>query len=453
MRRGRAGQSIIALAVLSAVMVVGIGIIVNVAVPVLENMRDVNAIDTSRDILNGLDDLVRSVAEGGKGSAVNTSLRFSRGTFVFDAAEDEIRYEIETGARIVPPHTSRQVGNLRISSMASTTVERAEVDGQDCWRMENEYVSVCIRTVPRDADDAIGAETHGLWRFEGSGQDVEDNSTHGNDGTLGVSNGSEASDPARVEGLRGRGLEFDGSDDLVQIDNPDLGDLEEFTVSAWVKTSASDPGTVAGTAGGGFTLRANSTGVVWTGRAGSSSTVVGPGISDGNWHNVVGTYNGSELELYVDGVERGEAPLSGSLDAVPDLYIGSSDSTSGSFDGVVDEVRVWNRSFTPERARYEYNRSGYLDYVDTRSLLIGYRNLKQGVKLEPEFGLKVNTGLMKDDDNTRNGTGYVQPRITGENLGRGEITVHLESFYGINYNIVFTLYSGSDFLQVDLEES
>ncbi len=93
------------------------------------------------------------------------------------------------------------------------------------------------------------------------------------------------------------------------------------------------------------------------------SYVVSPDAStsvwDGNWHLVVGTYDGSDVRVFVDGSEIGSgSPRSGRL-AYPstdtnDLFIGAypraqadSGCQAGGFLGLIDEVTIWSRALSP----------------------------------------------------------------------------------------------------------
>ncbi len=77
---------------------------------------------------------------------------------------------------------------------------------------------------------------------------------------------------------------------------------------------------------------------------------------NGQWHMVAGTYDGSAVRLYVDGVEVGETPGSGSigygLDVSNDFTIGNyADATTcseatRSFSGDIDETRVYGRALS-----------------------------------------------------------------------------------------------------------
>ncbi|MDY6769710.1 MAG: LamG domain-containing protein [Candidatus Nanohaloarchaea archaeon] len=460
MRRGRQGQSLVSLVLFTGIVLVGVGTVITVTGPVLQNLQDAAAVDSAKDVLSGLQDQIERVAEGGEGSQVTTSVTFRRGELLFDSAADEIAYEVDTDAEIIAPHTSRQTGNLLLSAMARVSVTRASVDGQDCWRVENDHVQVCIRRVVGPGE-MIEVDTAGFWRFsQGAGQVAADNSTHGNNGTLGASDASESSDPGRVAGLRGNALDFDGSDDVVEVPDAATLDLDEQTVAAWVNADGlSHDGVVVGK-DNQYRLWLDGAGsdvVRYQLRIGGSwqcDARIGTGnLSTGTWHHLAGTYNGSQCAVYLDGTPVQTVDQTGSVNtAATTLGIGNTPGNSNYLDGTVDDVRLWNRSLTAEEVRWQYNASGYLDYVDTRDLLLRYRNKDAGKNLSADFEVKVNTDRAAADAFTRNGTGTVTPTLTGDHLGRGRVTAELSSFYGIDYDIVFQLFSGADFLQVNVEE-
>jgi len=81
----------------------------------------------------------------------------------------------------------------------------------------------------------------------------------------------------------------------------------------------------------------------------------GPGIWDGGWHHIVGTYDGSVVRLFVDGSEIGTANIGPSAIAygtavfLGDLSIGSYGDLNpalADWRGDIDEVGIWNRALS-----------------------------------------------------------------------------------------------------------
>ncbi|MDE1851785.1 MAG: LamG domain-containing protein [Candidatus Micrarchaeota archaeon] len=64
----------------------------------------------------------------------------------------------------------------------------------------------------------------------------------------------------------------------------------------------------------------------------------GVSISDGKWHQAVGTYNGSALVLYVDGIKQNSASQSGLCPGSTPYYVGYG------YNGSISNVQVYNTS-------------------------------------------------------------------------------------------------------------
>src|SRR6476659_4860903 len=74
--------------------------------------------------------------------------------------------------------------------------------------------------------------------------------------------------------------------------------------------------------------------------------------SDGKWHYAVVTYDGSVINLYVDGMMVATKSASGSPDNGGDEPVrlgANSDSLSNYFIGDVDEVRVWSSALSAQQ--------------------------------------------------------------------------------------------------------
>lgn len=443
------GQSTISLALYTGIALAAIGIIVTGGTPVLENIRDANAIDTAQEILPSLQQQMQRVARGGQGAEVETTIRFSRGTYRFDAADDEIIYEIETRSQVVSPGTSQQIGDIRISAMADVDLTPAAVEGQDCWRMENDHVAVCIRDVPEDAQDAAGTDTVGYWRFsEGDGSTVGDASDYGNDLSVGGADWTA--------GVAGSGLAFDGTDTATGTVPEASGG--EFAVALWMNPSSvsGEDAAVGLGAGDDATVylddatgqvRFNVSGVAggpYSGAIGSYAT--------GTWQHVVLSYNGTHVTGYLDGVRGAAVPASGNFAPADDTVdVGADGDGADNFVGKLDEVRVWNASVTGAEAAWLHERGGDPTHIDTRDLILEYHNKDTGEDLNASFGISLETGQQRDL--TRYGSGSVEPDLVGAGLGSGTIEAQVRSEFGIDYRVIFTMYSRSDFLQVDVRTS
>ncbi|HEY3829717.1 MAG TPA: LamG domain-containing protein [Solirubrobacteraceae bacterium] len=198
----------------------------------------------------------------------------------------------------------------------------------------------------------------GTWSFnEGKGSVARDSSGHHDDGHL----------EGLAQWTKGRfqdGLSFDGSTAGVDVPDSPLLEPAAVTVSAWVNSSASPGiyryivakggngcsaasyGLYTGPGGGIAFYVSRDGGYAWT----LSPTVEPSSIWNGQWHNVVGTYDGSSVKLYLDGRQIGSgtpdtAPIPYGLPTSNDLEIGAYPWCSSSdFSGNIDEVKVFNRA-------------------------------------------------------------------------------------------------------------
>ncbi|MEY2526127.1 MAG: hypothetical protein QOE73_898 [Verrucomicrobiota bacterium] len=68
-------------------------------------------------------------------------------------------------------------------------------------------------------------------------------------------------------------------------------------------------------------------------------------ITPGTWQHLAATYDGAAIRLFVNGVEVGNTPATGSLVPVTaDLTIGASNQSTSR---IIDEVELFNRALSP----------------------------------------------------------------------------------------------------------
>lgn len=90
-------------------------------------------------------------------------------------------------------------------------------------------------------------------------------------------------------------------------------------------------------------------------------------VSAGEWHHVAGVYDGTKLQLFVDGKPAGKPlPHRGMISRMPPggfVAIGSEDGRSTApscignryFNGLIDEVGIYNRALSPAEIQGIYN--------------------------------------------------------------------------------------------------
>lgn len=201
----------------------------------------------------------------------------------------------------------------------------------------------------------LGQDLVGYWRFnETGGTQASDSSMYGNHGTL-------VNGPAWTGDGK---LSFDGINDYVEVPHsPSLDVSNQITLSAWILLNARaiewpkivikphvqdqtvDPWEL-------YCLDLGETGEfarfsISSGVAGSWAGVQDDSVlSLATWYHIVGTYDGSLMSLYVDGQLAATQPASIQIgqNNMP-LSIGGRLGIN-SFNGVIDEVRVYNRALT-----------------------------------------------------------------------------------------------------------
>jgi hypothetical protein len=103
-------------------------------------------------------------------------------------------------------------------------------------------------------------------------------------------------------------------------------------------------------------------------------------IEEGYWHHVAATYDGTTWRLYLDGEPEAELEVNATprFDSIQHFGLGtalnSSGVAAGSFDGILDEVRVWDHA----RTQQEIADALYLE-IATAPGLIGRWGLNEGV--------------------------------------------------------------------------
>jgi hypothetical protein len=220
-------------------------------------------------------------------------------------------------------------------------------------------VSVLLNAAPLPTVPQQGLMA--LWRAENNPLD----SIGGNHGTL--QNGA-----TYAAGRYGQAFSLDGVDDFMEIPNsPSLNPSSAITVEAWYR-----PVSFAGNGNNAIVSKGYIDHIAphyeyhlgvngdqyssENSRPGSFSFSVSPDNSrvyvetaanlwvPGNWYHLVGTYDGTEIRLYVNGVLQASAPATGTMyDYGMSVRIGAFNNISSSIDytpGLIDEVAIHNRA-------------------------------------------------------------------------------------------------------------
>ena len=214
------------------------------------------------------------------------------------------------------------------------------------------YRSLPVEVEPRpEPVDPGSANLVASYSFENNAQDGSGN---GLDGTI-------RGNPAFVEGIAGMALSFDGVNDFVDLGNNAAFDItDQITLSAWVNPNDAGNGQHNPYVGKGdqaYAIKhANSNTIeffIYDGGWFTANVSVDDSFN-GEWHHVLGTYDGNELKTYVDGVLGATTVHQGSIDIqTHNLTIAqNSQETDRYYEGVIDEVKIYDRALTEAEIRF-----------------------------------------------------------------------------------------------------
>ncbi len=218
-------------------------------------------------------------------------------------------------------------------------------------------------TVLVTVQNAVASGLIAAYNFNaGSGSTLADLTGKGHTGTITGATWT-------ATGKNGGGLTFNGTSNWVTVaDANDLDFTTGFTIEAWVKPTSTSGGwrTIAmKEATGSMPYGLYSTDDTGRppavyGRVGAPGSEVratgGSVLPTTSWSHVTGTYNGSTLRLYVNGVQVGTANLSGNLVASTGvLRIGGNSMWGEYFGGQMDDLRIYNRALTPAEITQDMN--------------------------------------------------------------------------------------------------
>src|SRR6185436_3944332 len=190
---------------------------------------------------------------------------------------------------------------------------------------------------------------------EGAGTTVTDLTGTGNTGVIGGATWTSG-------GRYGKALSFDGVSNWVTVnDSPSLDLTTNMTIEAWV-----NPATTSGWQSVLYKERpaATDAGNAWALYASDSSAP--PAVyaaidgASNSWTHLAGTFDGTSLRLYVNGTLVRTLSLRGRITATAGpLRIGGNAPSipygGQFFKGVIDEVRIYNRTLSQSEIQTDMN--------------------------------------------------------------------------------------------------
>ncbi|MCP3893120.1 MAG: LamG domain-containing protein, partial [Bacteroides sp.] len=220
------------------------------------------------------------------------------------------------------------------------------------------------------------------YPFDGN---ANDESGNGNDGSV---NGAIE----YVEGIVRQAAKLDGTNTYIRIANPVQKFDTQYTITGWVYTEGRG-GTLVGKytwgapgGGRGFNLFSTTEGGNGVGHAGSTffaHAMFNEGWNPskypkytmpiGEFQYITAVYDEGNVKIYINGIVEAEKTVShsGTLDNPYDMLIGTSwesngtkiiaERTNRTFDGLIDELRLYNRALSESEIQQLYNDNAQTD--------------------------------------------------------------------------------------------
>lgn len=216
------------------------------------------------------------------------------------------------------------------------------------------------------------------------GDTVKDQSEEGNDGMI---NGNAKN----AEGKFGDALEFDGTDDFVEVpltESITFATGDSLTVQVWVKTDdqpaqndgivgnyrpATDAVWLLSVSGDnaaargkmGFSVRDK-------GRVNSSGITSPDFLNDDKWHVLAGVRDQEDkkIRFYVDG-ELIEEKDDNTLDINSGQSIWIGEHLNRFYKGLIDEVKVWNRPLSEKELAISQQQPSSVDAIEKLTTIWG----------------------------------------------------------------------------------
>ena len=246
-----------------------------------------------------------------------------------------------------PSLTARTTTGTDLEIGASTILSQYFNGLIDEVRLYDEVLSVA--EIERDLDAAIATQDPiAAYSFDEGRGSIAGDFFGDHDGTISGAIWDSS-------GKYGAALDFDGTDDKVTIpDSAALDFTDTFTLEAWVRPEAT--GTLkpviskvalSGTRASGYRLSVEGTYGKPNGTVAADGTgawVTGTAALPVNdWSHIALTSDGTTLRLYIDGELDATAPsLTARTTTGTDLEIGASTILSQYFNGLIDEVRLYD---------------------------------------------------------------------------------------------------------------
>ncbi len=210
-------------------------------------------------------------------------------------------------------------------------------------------------------------EVAGPTAFDATANDID--GTHVNGPVV-------STDVPSVDFYNTHSLEFDGTDDYVNLGNPSFPTPSSFSISAWVKadTIGTDRQIVSKGYNGTQTeweMKTTSAGghvSIQTYNAGQVGVQALTPLAEDAWTHVVGTFDGTTWSIYLNGSLDNSNVAAAPIATTRPIFVGAVDNQGTPvqfWDGNIDDVRFYGRALTADEVSGLYG--GACDVEDETS--------------------------------------------------------------------------------------
>lgn len=218
----------------------------------------------------------------------------------------------------------------------------------------------------------------GYWPFNSN---ANDESGNGNNGT---NNGATLTDDRF--GNSNSAYSFDGISNFISVSNIAIQGNTSRSTSFWLKTNSATGGMVIATGSGTnqngatYNLRILDEGFLsfmggnFTSCCYDINPTTGINLKDNNWHNCVVTYDSNTFRFYIDGILISTTNLAVATNGQFNYFGKSNDANtttnSAFFNGIIDDIGIWNRALTQEEITNLYNINQCITNITVTDTLI-----------------------------------------------------------------------------------
>ncbi len=209
-----------------------------------------------------------------------------------------------------------------------------------------------------------------------------------------------------ITDVRGKMYNFDGADDYIDMGNPaGFNSTDAITLEAWVKMESiggnqkiiTKFGDVAGD--DSYSLQVLGGEPQFQLKFGAWE-ILGAGmtININEWNHIVGTYDGNNMIIYVNGIAQNSMARTGNFDLSTATFKIGGWQGGDYLNGSVEEVKVWNVA----RTQAEIRAQKHLTLLGNEAGLVAYYQFNTDAAVGSIGGVKDGLGLL--DGTTQNMT-------------------------------------------------